>query len=57
MPIGDASAPETGWGFDFCAVIPRTRINDAVKDIPADAIVSEIIHVSLDRRLPDEDFR
>ena len=55
--FGDASAPETGWGFDFCAVIPRTRINDAVKDIPADAIVSEIIHVSLDRRLPDEDFR
>jgi len=54
--FGDTSAPDTGWDFDFCAVIPRTRINDTVKDIPADAIVSEIIHVSLDRRLPDEDF-
>ncbi|MGC2492344.1 hypothetical protein [Candidatus Binatus sp.] len=54
--FGDQSAPATGWEFDFCAVIPRTRITDTVKDIPADAIVSQIIHVSLDRGLPDEDF-
>jgi hypothetical protein len=54
--FGDQHAPVTGWDFDFCAVIPRTRINETVKEIPADAIVSQIIHVSLDRSLPDEDF-
>jgi hypothetical protein len=54
--FGDEHAPVTGWDFDFCAVIPRTRINETVKEIPTDAIVSQIVHVSLDRKLPDEDF-
>ena len=55
--FGDQSAPTIGWEFDFCAIIPKTRITtDTVKEIPGDAIVSQRIHVALDRKLPDEDF-
>ena len=45
----------TGWAFRVCAVIPKTRIAEReIKNIPEDAIVSEIINVSLDRDLSDE---
>jgi hypothetical protein len=53
--FGDDNS-QTGWGFRFCAVVPKTRISGTVKEIPADAIVSEIISVSLNRNLPDENL-
>jgi hypothetical protein len=53
--FGDQNS-QTGWGFRFCAVIPKTRLVGTVREIPADAVVSEIIYVTLDRTCVDENF-
>jgi hypothetical protein len=38
----------TGWSFRMCALIPKTRIVEGeIKNLPSDAIKSEIITVSL----------
>jgi hypothetical protein len=45
----------SGWVFRVCAVMPKTRITEGeIKNLPEDAIASEIITVSLDRNLSDE---
>jgi hypothetical protein len=46
--------PVTGWDFKVCAVIPTTRLTGPIKEIPADAVRSEIVYVTLDRALADE---
>lgn len=44
----------SGGVFQVCAIIPTQRINDEkIKELPADAIRSKIISVSLDRTLKD----
>jgi hypothetical protein len=53
--FGNPRNAVTGWTFEVCAVLPKTRINQSeIKDIPEDATVSETITVTLDRSLSDE---
>jgi hypothetical protein len=53
--FGNPRNAVTGWTFEVCAILPKTRVTESeIENIPEDAIVSEIITVSLDRSLQDE---
>jgi len=46
---------ETGWQFDLCAIVPTTLVVESrVRELPSDAIKSDIVTVSLDRSLRDD---